>query len=190
MARRPGRKRKIVVRQPNGQPSRAGRTDDILSVARNQPHRRGLADFRDERAVDPLGRLALAGLIDADAYEAGKAWRVLVAAYRRALDAPIASPRSLPAGPIAAVSELAEPGTDGLDMRTPEERDLATRRRWAAAHLVLREAGYQVVAEVESVVVDGQEVRNLDSLRRGLGALAWHFGIAGRRRRTSHAATH
>lgn len=188
MARRPGRKRKIVLRQPNGQPSRAGHRDEIMAVARNQPHRRGLADFRDERAVDPLGRLALAGLIDADAYEAGKAWRVLVAAYRRALDAPIASPRSLPAGPIAAISELAEPATDGVDTRTPEEREQATRRRWAAAHAVLREAGYQVVAEVDSVAVDGQEARNPDSLRRGLAALARHFGIAGRRQRASHAA--
>lgn len=188
MARRPGRKRKIVMRQPNGEPSRAGRKDEIMAVARNQPHRRGLADFRDERAVDPFGRLALAGLIDTDAYEAGKAWRALVAAYRHALDAPISSPRSLPAGPIAAVSELVEPGTGGFDTRTPEERDQATRRRWAAANAVLREAGYQVVAEVESVVVDGHEMRNLDSLRRGLDALAWHFGIA--RRRARHAATH
>ncbi|WP_163208735.1 hypothetical protein, partial [Citrobacter freundii] len=76
------------------------------------------------------------------------------------------------------------PGTGGIDTRTPEERDRATRRRWAEANGVLRDEGYQVAAEVEGVVVDGREARNLPNLARGLAALAWHFGIAGGRRRT------
>ncbi|MBN8942807.1 MAG: hypothetical protein J0H01_25115 [Rhizobiales bacterium] len=184
MAKLRGRKRKDVRRQPNGQPSRAGRQDEIFAVARNQPHRRGLANFRDERAADPLGRLAMAGLIDTEAYEAGKAWRILVAACRRALDAPAPDPKSRPAGPMAATAGTAEPGTGGIDTRTPEERDRATRRRWAEANGVLRDEGYQVAAEVESVVVDGREARNLPNLARGLAVLAWHFGIAAGRRRT------
>jgi hypothetical protein len=179
MAKLRGRKRKLVKRQPNGQPSRAGQRDEILAVARNQPHRRGLANFRDERAVDPLGRLAIAGLIGDAAYEAGKAWRQLVANQRRALDAPAPAPKSLAAGPMAPTPGLAEPGTGGVDPRTEEERDRATRRRFAEASRALREEGYQVAAEVESVAVDGHEARNLPHLVRGLAALARHFGIRG-----------
>jgi hypothetical protein len=173
-----GRKRKLVQRQPNGQPSRAGRQAEIFATVRNQPHRRGLANFRDERAVDPLGRLALAGLIDDAAHEAGRAWRQLVANYRRALDAPAADPKSLLAGPIQAIEQVADATSAGLDPRTEEERDRATRRRWADANRVLREEGYQVAAEVENVVVDNGEARNLPNLVQGLAALARHFGLA------------
>lgn len=177
-----GRKRKAGRREPNGRISRAAAADKVFEVARQQPHRRNLENWRDERAVDEMGRLAIAGKIDGEAYEAGKVWRSVVAAHRRALAAPSPNPRACGADYIAErVGGQAE-GVTEIDPRTPEERDRAAGERWERADRVLRDCGYQAAAEVESVVIDDRQARNVPMLQRGLAALAWHFGVSAERR--------
>lgn len=182
MARR-GRKRKNVKREPNGRESRAGTADKVFETARNQPHRRSLTNFRDERAVDVLGNLSIAGLIDGEAYEAGKVWRQVVAAHRRAMAIPSPDPKA--AGADYVAERLDEQSSEiQLDDRPHEERTASAIDRYQRAFRALHAAGRHALLEVNRVCIRGDAVVDLGALRAGLSTLAWEFGIAQDRRKT------
>lgn len=182
MARK-GRKRKQVKREPNGRASREGQADKVFDVARNQPHRRNLANFRDDRAAHELGRLSIAGQIDGEEYEAGKVWQRVVAAHRRAMHAPSPDPRACGADYIA--ERIGGDGdADPVDIRTDDERAQSATARYMRAFRALHETGRPSLMEVNAVCIRDEPARDIDSLRRGLAALAWCFGIATARRKT------
>lgn len=177
---RAGRKRKQVARQPNGQPSRAGARENMLAVVRSQPHRRRFGDLsHDQRAECELGRLSLEGEIEPHHYEAGVQYRSAVRNMRIAIGAPPGTPQA---------QDFNRGGGKG---NTPEEDEEAAKRAnrarsvYADAYSALGDAGRDATLAVNDLVVWDRartEIRGgMDSLRRGLDALAKHFGLLGRR---------
>lgn len=91
MGRRAGRKRKEGKRYPSGQLKPVIKPDDVLRVRTSrQPHRRAMKDElrTDERAGSVIGRLFLAGDIDAECYDALMRYAVIVGQYRSMIEAP------------------------------------------------------------------------------------------------------
>jgi hypothetical protein len=180
VARR-GRKRKPGHRHPSGELVREARPDDRLRTAR-QPHRREVAaqDRLSERAESPLGRLNLRGVITDEQYEAGLRYCVIVGAYRSVIEAPGGgggSGRGFSCvtqwtGSIAFCRE--KPGDCACTLR---------KARYDDAFCALMDAGQRAAKVVARVAVHREEIAHadVDALRRGLDALAKHFGLRGRR---------
>jgi hypothetical protein len=173
---RKGRKRKTVARrEPNGREKR--RPADYRAMAAAWPVRRDLAaaDRASERAGSVLGRLSLKKLISEPQYDAGQRYAVIVGAYR----AMIGMPGNLAGGGKGydCIGAADCPADSCVCLaRTKRYDDAYCAVRTHAAHLA-----------VNAVAIHDQDIPpyQLDHLREGLEALAWHFGILGKRRRAS-----
>ena len=92
---RAGRKRKVCHREPNGQPQRptvqvlnemnAKRQDEIMSVAVNQPHRRG---NKSQWRESPWGRFCDDHKLREEIYDGGNAYADLLRRWRAAKGVP------------------------------------------------------------------------------------------------------
>lgn len=180
---RAGRKRKYVQRQPNGQPYRP--PEDARRVVRDQPHRRRYSNTpkgdlsHDHRAECELGRLSLEGLIEPHHYEAGVQYRAAVRNMRAAIGAPPGTPQAL---------DFNRGGGKGNAREEDEEaakRANRARSVYADAYAALGDAGRDAILAVNDLVVwdrSRAEIRGgIESVKRGLTALAKHFGLLGRR---------
>ncbi|HLH96331.1 MAG TPA: hypothetical protein VKW08_14550 [Xanthobacteraceae bacterium] len=171
MVRR-GRKRKIGLRHPGGTLVQRGELE-AKSFAALQPHRAWLPPEKrlDERAASPFGCLNLLGVISDAQYLAGLRYAVVVGHYRAVIETPRATSGSgrgyTCAGDLAC-------GRDN-----PEACECRRRKaRYDAAFAAVLEAGQKAARAVARVAVHGEQCPRggLADLKRGLDALARHFG--------------
>ena len=177
MARR-GRKRRIGLRHPGGELVRL--SFDSRSLATLQPHRVWLPEEKrmDQKAASPLGCLNLLGVLADAQYLAGVRYAVVVGKYRAVIETPRAT--------SGAGRGYDCPGdlTCGRDPLAPCECG-RRKERYDAAFAAVIEAGQRAARAVARVAVHGEQCPRggLPDLRRGLDALAKHFG-AGRGQRS------
>lgn len=160
---RPGRKRKqrghLVERQ---------RPDPARVLAAEQPHRAWLpADKRlSEKAATPLGGLNLIGVLTDEQYEAGCRYVVVVAAYRASIGCPMEGYTTR-----KSYRCLGERGCEDCECR--RRKDAYDR-----AFTAVSDAGQRSARCVARVAVYGEAcpAGQIADLRRGLDALAVHFG--------------
>ncbi|HEY6256978.1 MAG TPA: hypothetical protein VIY51_14420 [Xanthobacteraceae bacterium] len=175
MTRR-GRKRKFAPRHPGGDLVR--REPQVICLAMLQPHRVWLPEEKrmDQKAASPLGCLNLLGVLSDAQYLGGLRYAVVVGKYRAVIETPRAvsgagrgydCPGDLKCG--------REPGNPCECRRRKE--------RYDAAFAAVLEAGQRAARAVARVAVHGEACPRgaLADLKRGLDALAKHFGGAGRR---------
>lgn len=189
---RGGRKRLDVVRQPNGQPSRASvfkgpvvpdqvvAKRAIASGVDPADTARATALLRDHRAGKVLGRLYLSGRINRRQYDAGEALELLWRKWAAMAGAPRRHPR-VPTG------DSRSPGRDPSKSAWQNATDEMSQVRRAVFALG---AGALVLGILEDVCVDDRLPRRFDPewygkdwaegwdmLRAGLDAVAKHFRI-------------
>lgn len=168
---RRGRKRK------SGKRSKCGKlyvTEvELIRRAREvvlaQPHRRSLPEALqlDQRAESPLGMLNLTGHISEAEYLAGKRWDLVVKRYRSVISAPDPTMQ-----PVA-----------GLGYDIPAEEAAKRKETYDRAYEAMHEAGQKAQHAVSRVAVYGEPCPGgrIPDLRRGLAALARHFGLTNQR---------
>lgn len=174
-----GRKRKIVAREPNGQPDRK------LAESRHSPSAiKRMVDSAVLKASDPrlgteLGRLLLAG--DITSKQAGAGWQWAELAHE-AIQALGATPLQPKAQTFERGSKGQAPDIDGAVGARIAERDARLVRRYERARLILDAygvAGNQLTRRL--CEGRGQMLRSYEELvavRRCLDALAAHFAVA------------
>jgi hypothetical protein len=176
-----GRKRKAGRRHPNGELVRDRL--DPRAVVLAQPHRRRLpAMLRlDQKAEAPLGGLNLVGVITDAQYVAGRRYAEIVARYRIVIQSPRSSPRSRSDMTITGHGE-------GVTIDAAEARQC--KRAYDRAFAAVLEAGQRAARAVARVAIYEQACPRggIADLRRGLAALAAHFGLTGRARAQRRAA--
>ena len=174
MSRR-GRKRKIGFRHPGGELKRP--QFDLRGLATLQPHRVWLPEEKrmDQKAASPLGCLNLLGVLSDAQYLAGIRYAVVVGKYRAVIESPRAT--------AGAGRGYDCPG----DLRCGRDGGVACecrhrKERYDAAFAAVLEAGQRAARAVARVAVHGEQCPRgaLADLKRGLDALAKHFGCGGR----------
>lgn len=173
VGRRRGRKRRIVVREPNGRAQRYKVSPE--AIAEGMPHRAFIPRnlVLDHRAESVLGRRFLNGKITEEQYEAGIRWRDLVGRYCRVIDAPASSPRS-PAGALVG------PSGGGREMDDDEAIRIKGAHKAASDH-VIDTVGLNALRAVSQCAVYDKTVDS-EQLAVGLSALASHFRLTGIRK--------
>jgi hypothetical protein len=169
-----GRKRRNVRRQPNGQPQRDRGLEPRL-VANAMPHRQEVAanDRHDAKAESPMGRLLLNGWISQTQYDAGVAYREIVARYRVVIDAPSANERSMSGVIVGPWGGRGDP--------IAEDEVHRRRDKYNAAYEALEcGAGHRAARSVAHCAVHERGEWELHHLKNGLTALAAHFGFTRR----------
>lgn len=168
---RKGRKRKAGPRSASGRLTNED-SEDRRVVVFNQPHRRHLltrdADGRvvdrrrDQRAESVVGSLNLVGAITDREYAAARLYRTVVMRYWAVLGVPDATMQPVP----------------GRGGEIPPAEALLRQRADERVRKALNHAGRAAVRCVNRVVLYGMELETgaLAELRRGLQALAAHFG--------------
>jgi hypothetical protein len=175
---RSGRKRKIGLRHPGGELVRPH--PEVRSLATLQPHRVWLPEEKrmDQKAASPFGCLNLLGVLTDAQYLAGLRYAVVVGKYRAVIETPRAT--------SGAGRGYDCPG-DLTCGRDPGEHCECRHRKecYDAAFAAVIEAGQRAARAVARVAVHGEQCPRgaLPDLRRGLDALAKHFG-AGRGQRS------
>ena len=174
MARR-GRKRKAGRRFGSGELQRA--RVDFRELAALQPHRVWLPQGKrlDQKAASPLGCLNLLGVISSRQYLAGLRYAIVVGKYRAVIETPRAT----------AGAGRGYDCTGDLQCARKLGRICECRqrkRRYDAAFAAVSEAGQRAARAVARVAVHAEPCPQgaLDHLKRGLDALATHFGLAGK----------
>jgi hypothetical protein len=169
---RKGRKRKSGRREPSGRPIRA--PVDYRAMAALNPDRRGLAEGlrTHERAGSVLGRLNLKKRISEHEYEAGCRYAVVVGAWRAMIGVP---------------AHLGGNGTGqncwGLSPCPPQTCVcLARKIRYDDAYCSIRTHAAHLAVNAAAIHDHDISADQLPHLRKGLAALARHFGLTGRRR--------
>jgi hypothetical protein len=176
MTRR-GRKRKFGLRHPGGELVRPH--FDVRGLVTLQPHRVWLPEEKrmDQKAASPLGCLNLLGVLTDAQYLAGVRYAVVVGKYRAVIETPRAT---------SGVGRGYDCPGDLRCGRDPGESCECARRkeRYDAAFAAVIEAGQRAARAVARVAVHGEQCPRgaLPDLKRGLDALAKHFGGAGRPR--------
>ena len=177
MARR-GRKRKIGIRHPGGtlvQPR-----PDVRGLATLQPHRVWLPEEKrmDQKAASPLGCLNLLGVVSDAQYLAGIRYAVVVGKYRAVIETPRATAGAGRGYDCAGDLRCGREASHPCECRRRKEG-------YDAAFAAVLEAGQRAARAVARVAVHGEQCPRgaLADLKRGLEALADHFG-AGRRARS------
>jgi hypothetical protein len=166
-----------ILREPNGRPSRANPERELAPAQIKRLRDAALAGLQHEEWGSELGRLWLAGKIEAVLYMAGRRWSECVADYHAALSAPPPNPIAVPlerSSRAAAVDANSERG------RALAKRERAAIRQFREAHAVLRSAGGLAERVVRSVCEQDQApggVHELQALEEGLRCLArsWHM---------------
>jgi hypothetical protein len=175
MARR-GRKRKIGLRHPSGELVQP--RFDARGLVTLQPHRVWLPEAQrmDQKAASPLGCLNLLGVLSDAQYGAGIRYAVVVGNYRAVIETPRAMSG---AGRGYDCPGDLTCGRDGAPCECRKRKE-----RYDAAFLVVIEAGQRAARAVARVAVHGEPCPRgaLADLKRGLDALAQHFGCAGKPR--------
>jgi hypothetical protein len=172
MARR-GRKRKAGPRHPGGDLVRV--QFDPRGLSGLQPHRVWLPQEQrlDQKAASPLGCLNLLGVLGDAQYLAGVRYAVVVGQYRAVIETPRAT-----AGAGRGYDCAGDPqcGRDGAAPCECRRR----KQRYDAAFAAVIEAGQRAARAVARVAVHGEQCPRgaLPDLKRGLDALAKHFGGA------------
>lgn len=177
---RPGRKRKSVVREPNGRPQRAGKQSaeqETMSVAMGyRQNVLGVApkDVMDQKAATLLGRLCLQGSISAAQWQAGEDWHKLL----EALSAMMNAPRGFKT-PTA--------GSGSMSEEEAARRYQEMKRRFDDAnaaiedHAPAEERKARFIA-MRTIIVDETDLPQMHgSLRTALNGLVKHFGLEGRK---------
>jgi hypothetical protein len=170
---RAGRKRRLGDRHPGGLLVR--RDVDFRELAARQPHRVWLPESKrlDQKAASPLGCLNLLHVLSDQHYLAGVRYAVVVGEYRTVLETPR----------VTAGSGRGYDCPGDIDCGRDPARPCECRRRkdrYDAAFAALIEAGQKAARAVAHVAVHGEQCPRggLDDLKRGLAALAQHFGLA------------
>lgn len=177
---RSGRKRKsglIIVREPNGRPSRTHYSAKQCSPAEVRRLRdAALSDMQAPEWGMQIGRLFLAGKLTADRFEAGKRWATMAAEYHEAIGA-----KPFP-GAIAIEkrghSHPVDPDSNAGQKQATSE--IAAVLEMQLAHAVLIGAGCLAEYSVRSVCERDEApvgIEGLDALDRGLMWLSQHWGL-------------
>lgn len=172
---RRGRKRKSGQRFPSG--DLIPRDLDVAAIAVAHPDRRGLPEHQrlHQNAGNPLGRLALAGVITDEQLEAARRYARDCRLYQQVIGCPKPDAPSL--NPLAAGGRgIVTFGKEEIARRLADY-DAAFRAVWAsgqrAARAVARMAFYGEWLPLGAT---------LDDLKRGLSALVHHYGLTTRRK--------
>jgi hypothetical protein len=172
MARR-GRKRKNGLRHPGGDLVRV--QFDLRAFSGLQPHRVWLPQEQrlDQKAASPLGCLNLLGVLSDAQYLAGVRYAVVVGQYRAVIETPRATAGAGRGYDCAGDRNCGNDGTAPCECRRRKER-------YDAAFAAVIEAGQRAARAVARVAVHGEQCPRgaLPDLKRGLDALAMHFGGA------------
>jgi len=189
MARR-GRRRKFGPRNRSGDLSRANPEAkfDFRALAALQPHRVWLPQEKrlDQKAASPLGCLNLLGVISDAQYRAGLRYAIVVGKYRAVIETPRATAGSgrgydCPGSAACGRDATARPKTCVNALMASCE--CARRKQlYDAAFAAVMEAGHGAARAVARVAVHGEPCPEgaLAALKRGLDALARHFGWVGK----------
>jgi hypothetical protein len=174
MARR-GRKRRIGLRHPGGELVRL--SFDSRSLATLQPHRVWLPEEKrmDQKAASPLGCLNLLGVLADAQYLAGVRYAVVVGKYRAVIETPRATAGAGRGYDCPGDLRCGRDGGAACECRHRKER-------YDAAFAAVLEPGQRAARAVARVAVHGEPCPcgALPDLKRGLDALAKHFGCTGR----------
>jgi hypothetical protein len=177
---RTGRKSKSGRRHPNGDLVQA-RGENVGLIAIRHPDRQGLPEALrvHEAAGTPLGRLRLLGFISAEMLEASKRYGGDVRRYLAIFGAP--SPN------VPALNMTA--GDREYQAPLKEEEIAARMDAYNEAFAAVYDAGHKAARAVARTAVYDErlpEGTTMDDLKRGLYALANHYGLTGNRKsRTS-----
>jgi hypothetical protein len=181
---------------------------DFRALAALQPHRVWLPQEKrlDQKAASPLGCLNLLGVITDAQYRAGLRYAIVVGKYRAVIETPSATagsgrgydcPGSAACGRDAVRSQTGvnalvarlKTGVNALTagpatgVNAPMESCECRRRKqlYDAAFAAVMEAGQVAARAVARVAVHGEPCPQgaLAALKRGLEALARHFGWPG-----------
>jgi hypothetical protein len=176
MKKRRGRPRKTGLRYPSGKLRQSPVSPREVAAA--MPHRRGLGDkATDQRAETALGRLVLIGLLAPELGLAGDTYGSLWRGYVYSID----GPRTFAHGDGHGFS------CDGCPDPVAKKhcRCDFRKRIFEEARGKLAQVGTLAAMEVYTVVTQDQRCANLAALREGLTALAKHFGLTPREKRTT-----
>lgn len=172
---KPGRKRRNVEREPNGQPRRSGKRDDMLGTVLAYRRKAGVpeAELQNQMAECIIGRMVLNGRLEDYHYEAAKRYEQVWRAYCVYLDAP----RGDAANDMASVH-----GRPVLDEARLTERDIAAKEAGQAVIVALVGADLEYGDGAGEVLVNailsgiGPHERSFGLLRGALETLAVYFG--------------
>jgi hypothetical protein len=139
-------------------------------MAAEQPHRRDLPEAvrASELAGSYLGRLQAAKRISSQMREAGERYAFLVGAYYATLP--------LPQRPHGVLDPGGGTGVDCRDCTAELCECLERRKRYMRAYEVLGREGRPATMAVNDAAVRGMPAE-IESLARGLAALARYFGL-------------
>ena len=176
MSRR-GRKRKIGFRHPGGELKRP--QFDLRGLATLQPHRVWLPEEKrmDQKAASPLGCLNLLGVLSDAQYLAGIRYAVVVGKYRAVIESPRATAGAGRGYDCPGDLRCGRDGGAACECRHRKER-------YDAAFAAVLEPGQRAARAVARVAVHAEQCPRgaLTDLKRGLDALAAHFGCGGKAR--------
>lgn len=174
-----GRKRRSGARERNGRPQRKSvlaEKDLQIATAAGQPHRRGipLQIITDPKAATALGRLHLRKVINQAQYDAGDKYSAIAERYRAVID-----------GPADLIGHSLERKNGGKPWFSQEEAEQRTTAHRNAFSYLEKTAGQRCACAVARVAIQDRPVEGDEViyLRRGLTALAEHFGLTNQRKR-------
>ena len=169
---RRGRKRKMRVRTASGQIAKfnVDKAPDFRAMAALQPHRIGLPEAlrATEMGATYLTRLQATKRISALQRDAGEHYAILVRAYYATLP--------LPQRPHGVLDPGGGTAVDCRDCSVAECECLERRQRYMRAYEALAREGRPVVMADNDAAVRGMPA-DIESLARGLAALARYFGL-------------
>jgi hypothetical protein len=168
---RSGRRRKMGPRHRSGDLARP--RFEFRELAALQPHRVWLPERQrlDQKAASPLGCLNLLGVLSDAQYRAGVRYAVVVGQYRAVIETPRATSGSGRGYDCVGDADCGRGAAQPCECRRRKER-------YDAAFAAVLEAGQRAARAVARVAVHGEPCPQgaLAELRRGLDALARHFG--------------
>lgn len=164
---RPSQPWELKEREPGTGRYKRETKDEIMQLAEANRRRLGVseAELRSQLAGSFLGRLRLAGEINAQQFAAGERWGAVVARYARLMGIPLATPKS----PSTIL-------TDGGPWRQEEDQSdeaiARIRRDYADAYTALIDLpdGRAALAALKAAIIADRPA-SLGDLRCGLNAL-------------------
>src|SRR3990167_3899985 len=173
------RRRLVLVREPNGRPSRAGYDREYAPTQIKRLRDAAMIGLRDSEWGTELGRLFLERVITAEMYAAGKWRREMAREYHIAIGAPQPDPK--PVSYQRGISgTLPDPDSEAGKERT--RRDIAAIAVFQEAHAALLGAGKVAEMAVRRLCEQDQGpvgIFELQYVRRGLLWIAGLRSIGG-----------
>jgi hypothetical protein len=164
---RPTQPWELKEREPGTGRYRRESKDEIMQLAEENRRRLGVPDteLRSQLAGSFLGRLRLAGEINAQQFAAGERWGVVVARYARLMGVPMATPKS-----PSTILTGSGPWHEEEDQS--EEAVARIRRDYADAYTALIDLpdGRAALAALKAAIIADRPA-SLGDLRCGLNAL-------------------